>query len=58
MLPASIVSIILETCADGTSKWLTFSAVSDTASEYFHVSESAINWLSTGFLFAFVVVSP
>jgi FLVCR family MFS transporter 7 len=38
--------------------WLTFSAVSTTSAQYFHVSESAINWLSTGFLFAFVVVSP
>lgn len=38
--------------------WLTFSAVSSTSAEYFAVSESAINWLSTGFLFAFVVVSP
>ena len=38
--------------------WLTFSAVSTTSSEYFGVSESAINWLSTGFLFAFVVISP
>lgn len=38
--------------------WLTFSAVSTTSAEYFAVSESAINWLSTGFLFAFVIVSP
>lgn len=38
--------------------WLTFSAVSTTASDYFSVPESTINWLSTGFLFAFVVVSP
>ncbi|GAB7342976.1 hypothetical protein MBLNU457_g1076t2 [Dothideomycetes sp. NU457] len=38
--------------------WLTFSAVSTTSAEYFHVSENAINWLSTGFLVAFVVVSP
>lgn len=38
--------------------WLTFSAVSTTASDYFSVSESTINWLSTGFLFAFVVASP
>jgi FLVCR family MFS transporter 7 len=38
--------------------WLTFSAVSTTSSKYFGVSESAINWLSTGFLFAFVVISP
>lgn len=38
--------------------WLTFSAVSTTASEYFDVTPAAVNWLSTGFLFAFVVVSP
>lgn len=38
--------------------WLTFSALSTTSSEYFQVSESAINWLSTGFLFAFLVASP
>lgn len=38
--------------------WLTFSAVSSTSAQYFCVSESAINWLSTGFLFAFVAVSP
>ncbi|KAL4908235.1 hypothetical protein BDW74DRAFT_98705 [Aspergillus multicolor] len=38
--------------------WLTFSAVSTTAAEYFDVSESAVNWLSTGYLFAFCVASP
>ncbi|KAF1351023.1 major facilitator superfamily domain-containing protein [Delphinella strobiligena] len=38
--------------------WLTFSAVSTTASGYFDVSESDLNWLSTGFLFAFVLVAP
>jgi FLVCR family MFS transporter 7 len=38
--------------------WLTFSAVSTTSAQYFGVSESTINWLSTGFLFAFVAVSP
>lgn len=38
--------------------WLTFAAVSDTAADYFNVSQSAINWLSTGFLFAFVVACP
>lgn len=38
--------------------WLTFAAVSDTSSEYFRVTQSAINWLSTGFLFAFVVAAP
>ena len=38
--------------------WLTFSAVSTTSARYFQVSENAINWLSTGYLFAFVAVSP
>ncbi|CAP97873.1 hypothetical protein E8E15_011339 [Penicillium rubens] len=38
--------------------WLTFSSISTTAAEYFDVSESAINWMSTGYLFAFCVVSP
>ncbi|KAF1977609.1 MFS general substrate transporter [Bimuria novae-zelandiae CBS 107.79] len=38
--------------------WLTFAPVSTTAAEYFNVSESAINWLSTAFLFAFVAISP
>lgn len=39
-------------------QWLTFSAISTTAAQYYNVSEGAINWLSTGFLFAFVVISP
>ncbi|KAA8572978.1 hypothetical protein EYC84_003523 [Monilinia fructicola] len=38
--------------------WLTFSASSTTVSQYYNVSESAINWLSTAFLFAFVLASP
>ncbi|KAJ0424441.1 major facilitator superfamily domain-containing protein [Aspergillus carlsbadensis] len=38
--------------------WLTFSAVSTTAAEYYDVSESVINWLSTGYMFAFCVASP
>ncbi|OOF98115.1 hypothetical protein ASPCADRAFT_394931 [Aspergillus carbonarius ITEM 5010] len=33
--------------------WLTFSSISTTAAEHFGVSESAINWMSTGYLFAF-----
>ena len=37
---------------------MTFAPVSTTSAEYFKVSEGAINWLSTGFLFAFVVASP
>ncbi|KAK2734836.1 Major facilitator super domain-containing protein 7, partial [Onygenales sp. PD_40] len=38
--------------------WLTFSAVSKTASEHFRVSEGIINWMSIGFQFAFCVSSP
>jgi len=38
--------------------WLTFAPVSTTSAEYFDVPVTAINWLSTGFLFAFVVASP
>ncbi|KAJ5730061.1 uncharacterized protein N7483_004569 [Penicillium malachiteum] len=38
--------------------WLTFSSISSTAAEYFQVSESAINWMSTGYLFAFCIASP
>lgn len=38
--------------------WLTFAASSTTSANFFNVSEGSINWLSTGFLFAFVVVSP
>ncbi|KAH7383358.1 major facilitator superfamily domain-containing protein [Pyrenochaeta sp. MPI-SDFR-AT-0127] len=38
--------------------WLTFAPVSTTSAAYFDVSETAINWLSTGFLFAFVVACP
>ncbi|EEH40724.2 hypothetical protein PAAG_02700 [Paracoccidioides lutzii Pb01] len=38
--------------------WLTFSAVSKTASEYFRVSEGTINWMSIAFQFAFCVSTP
>ncbi|KAI2628807.1 MFS general substrate transporter [Hypoxylon sp. NC1633] len=38
--------------------WLTFSPVSQNAALYYSTSESAINWYSTGFLFAFVVMIP
>ncbi|EPS33508.1 hypothetical protein PDE_08470 [Penicillium oxalicum 114-2] len=38
--------------------WLTFSSISTTTASYFNVSESAVNWLSTGFLFAFCIASP
>jgi len=38
--------------------WLSFSAISTTASHFFDVSESSINWLSTSFLFAFLPMTP
>lgn len=39
-------------------QWLTFAPVSATAAEYFKVSETDINWLSTAFLFSFIAASP
>ncbi|KAH8697618.1 putative cell surface receptor/MFS transporter [Talaromyces proteolyticus] len=38
--------------------WLTFSSISSTSAEYFNVTESTINWLSTAFLFAFCAATP
>jgi FLVCR family MFS transporter 7 len=38
--------------------WLSWSAVSTTASEHYGVSTAAISWLSSSYLFAFVVVCP
>ena len=38
--------------------WLTFAAVSSTSAVYFDVSETAISWLSTAFLFAFLPLAP
>lgn len=38
--------------------WLSFAPISTTAAEFFDVSESSVNWLSTGFLFAFVAIAP
>jgi MFS transporter, FLVCR family, MFS-domain-containing protein 7 len=38
--------------------WIAFAPVSDTAAAYFNTTESIINWLSTAFLFAFVVATP
>lgn len=47
-----LLNIVVSWC------WLTYASVSTTASKYFNVSLSAINWLSTAFLFAFVAASP
>lgn len=38
--------------------WLTYAPVSTTTSQFFNVSLSAVNWLSTAFLFAFVAATP
>jgi hypothetical protein len=38
--------------------WLSFSANSTTCATYYNVTPSSINWLSTAFLFSFVVISP
>ncbi|KAL0941915.1 Major facilitator superfamily domain-containing protein 7 [Colletotrichum truncatum] len=38
--------------------WLTFAPVAKNAAAYYNVSESAINWISTAFLFSFVVIFP
>lgn len=39
-------------------QWLSFSPVADTAAEFFSTTASVINWMSTAFLFAFVVAAP
>lgn len=41
-----------------TTQWLSFSAVANTAADFYSTNPSIINWLSTGFLFAFVVAAP
>ena len=40
------------------SQWLSYSPVANTAATFFSTSPSIVNWLSTSFLFAFVVASP
>jgi hypothetical protein len=39
-------------------QWLSYAAISKTSADYFAVSESAINWLSTSFLFAYCASTP
>ncbi|KAK2002346.1 major facilitator superfamily transporter [Colletotrichum falcatum] len=38
--------------------WLTFAPVASNAAAYYGVSGSAVNWLSTAFLFSFVIIFP
>jgi MFS transporter, FLVCR family, MFS-domain-containing protein 7 len=47
-----------EYIANRILQWLSFAANSSTVAQYYNTSESAVNWLSTSFLFAFVVASP
>jgi len=39
-------------------QWLSFSPVVNTAADFFFTTPSIINWLSTAFLFAFVIAAP
>lgn len=39
-------------------EWIALAPVSNLAAEYFNTTESVINWLSTAFLFSFVVATP
>ena len=39
-------------------QWLSFAPVANTAADFYSTKPSTINWLSTAFLFAFVVASP
>ncbi|KAH8812009.1 major facilitator superfamily domain-containing protein [Xylogone sp. PMI_703] len=38
--------------------WLTYSANSTTTARYYNISTTAVNWISTAFLFSFVVAAP
>ncbi|KAK0514145.1 hypothetical protein JMJ35_003867 [Cladonia borealis] len=38
--------------------WLSYAPVANTAADFFSTNPSIINWLSTGFFFAFVIASP
>ena len=40
------------------TQWLSFSAVANTAADFYSTNPSIINWLSTSFLFAFVAAAP
>lgn len=39
-------------------QWLTYASVANTAATFYSTSPTIINWLSTAFLFAFIVASP
>ncbi|KAH8810847.1 major facilitator superfamily domain-containing protein [Xylogone sp. PMI_703] len=38
--------------------WLTYAANSTTAAQYYEISTTAVNWLSTSFLLAFCITTP
>lgn len=47
-----LLNVIVSWC------WLVFASVASTSAAFFNVSESAVNWLTTGYLFAFTAASP
>jgi hypothetical protein len=53
-----LIALRVHVHADAENQWLTFAPVSTKSADYFNVTETAINWLSTGFLFAFIVICP
>lgn len=40
------------------SQWLSYASVANTAATFYSTKPTTINWLSTAFLFAFLVASP
>jgi VIT1/CCC1 family predicted Fe2+/Mn2+ transporter len=44
--------------ADPIRQWLTYAPVASKAADFYNVSESAINWISTAFFLAFVAIFP
>jgi hypothetical protein len=40
------------------SQWLSYASVANTAATFYSTKPTTINWLSTSFLFAFIVASP
>jgi MFS transporter, FLVCR family, MFS-domain-containing protein 7 len=43
---------------DPIRQWLTFAPVASKAADFYNVSESAINWISTAFFLSFVAIFP
>lgn len=54
----SVEKICRVLATDILPQWLSFSAVANTAADFYFTNPSVINWLSTGFLFAFLAAAP